>query len=65
MKKATSNIRYYKNENGPVVGVTVKPVIEEDGLYFRDLDGDGVLSPCKDWRKPAGERAQSNPGHNT
>ena len=57
MKKATSNIRYYKNENGPVVGVTVKPVIEEDGLYFRDLDGNGVLSPCKDWRKPAGERA--------
>ena len=33
MNKASTNIHFYKNENGPVIGVTVKPVIEKDGLY--------------------------------
>lgn len=31
--------------------------LEVDGLKFRDLDGDGVLSPFEDWRLPATERA--------
>lgn len=57
MKKATSNVQYYNNENGPVIGVTVKPVIRQDGLYFKDLDGDGALSPYEDWRKTPNERA--------
>ena len=58
-KKATSNVKYYKNPNGPVIGVTVKPVIEQDGLYFKDLNGDGVLSTFKDWRKSPQERAEA------
>lgn len=59
MEKATSRIRYFKNENGPVIGVTVKPVIEQDGLYFKDLNGDGKLNVYKDWRKTPKERAKA------
>lgn len=59
MKKATSNICYYYNENGPVIGVTKKPVIEQEGLYFRDLTGDGVLTAYKDWRNSPQERAEA------
>lgn len=57
MEKATSNIRYYKNPDGPVIGVTKKNVIEQDGLYFKDLTGDGVLTVYKDWRNSPEERA--------
>ncbi|MFE5775109.1 glycoside hydrolase family 3 N-terminal domain-containing protein [Brachybacterium sp. NPDC056505] len=35
----------------------VKPILEVDGLRFRDLDGDGELAPFEDWRLPAAERA--------
>ena len=35
----------------------VKQIIEVDGLRFRDLDGDGQLTPYEDWRLPAAERA--------
>lgn len=49
-KKATEMIRYYKNPNGPTIGVTAKDVIESDGLYFKDLNGDGTLNTYKDWR---------------
>lgn len=59
MEKATSNIRYYKNPDGPVIGVTRKPVIEQDGLYFKDLTGDGILTEYKDWRKSPEERANA------
>lgn len=59
MEKATSNIRYYKNQDGPVIGVTRKPVIEQDGLYFKDLTGDGILTTYKDWRKSSAERAKA------
>lgn len=31
--------------------------INVDGLEFRDLDGDGQLTPYEDWRLPAEERA--------
>lgn len=59
MEKATLNIRLYKNPNGPVIGVTTKPVIESEGLYFKDLTGDGVLTTYKDWRKSPKERADA------
>ncbi|WP_227488317.1 glycoside hydrolase family 3 protein [Brachybacterium subflavum] len=35
----------------------VKPILEVDGLRFRDLDGDGKLAPFEDWRLPSAERA--------
>ncbi|WP_417562972.1 glycoside hydrolase family 3 protein [Microbacterium sp.] len=35
-----------------------KPIIEVDGLRFRDLDGDGRLTPYEDWRRTPRERAE-------
>ncbi|PWH05237.1 beta-glucosidase [Brachybacterium endophyticum] len=35
----------------------VKPILEVDGLRFRDLDGDGELSAFEDWRLSPAERA--------
>lgn len=35
----------------------VKKIIEVDGLRFRDLDGDGQLTPFEDWRLAPAERA--------
>lgn len=59
MKKATSNIRYYKNSNGPIIGTTLRPVIKQDGLYFKDLNGDGKLNAYKDWRNTPLKRAEA------
>ena len=59
MKKASEYIKYYKNENGPVIGVTKKPVIEKDGMFFKDLMEDGILRDFEDWRKSPKERAES------
>ena len=47
----------FHNENGPIIGVTTCGVIVQDGLYFKDMDNDGVLSPYEDWRLPPEERA--------
>ncbi|HEX7352875.1 glycoside hydrolase family 3 protein [Brachybacterium sp.] len=35
----------------------LKKIIEIDGLQFRDLDGDGELTPYEDWRLTPAERA--------
>ena len=40
----------FRNENGPTIGVTTCGVIVKDGLFFKDMDNDGVLSPYEDWR---------------
>lgn len=58
-EKATSKIRYYKNENGPIIGVTEKDAICVDGLFFKDINGDGKLNIYKDWRKTPEERAKA------
>ena len=55
---ATSRVKYYQNENGPTIGTTVKDVIKEEGLYFKDLNGDGKLNTYKDWRNSAENRAK-------
>ncbi|GAB3820883.1 hypothetical protein GCM10028820_27890 [Tessaracoccus terricola] len=41
----------------PELRARTKATIEADGLRFKDLDGDGELSPYEDWRLPAAERA--------
>ena len=33
------------------------PIIEADGITFRDLDRNGALTPYEDWRLSAGDRA--------
>ena len=55
--KASENVKYYQNPDGPVIGTVVGRVIEQDGLYFKDLDGSGEFKPYDDWRLPAAERA--------
>ena len=41
---------FFENENGPTIGVTTCGVIVKDGLFFKDMDNSGELSPYKDWR---------------
>ena len=52
------NITYVTNPNGPRLGVTTAKLIEQDGLYFRDLEGTGELLPYEDWRLSPEQRAQ-------
>jgi beta-glucosidase len=40
-----------------IIGARVKPVLELEGLRFRDLNGNSVLDPYEDWRLSAAERA--------
>lgn len=42
----------------PELGSRTGRFIDQDGLRFRDLDGDGVLSPYEDWRLSPEQRAQ-------
>lgn len=42
----------------PTLGTRSKNVITVDGLDFKDLDGDGQLSPYEDWRLSPRERAE-------
>ncbi|MBQ8833781.1 MAG: glycoside hydrolase family 3 C-terminal domain-containing protein [Oscillospiraceae bacterium] len=55
--KASDNFKTYHNENGPDITTLTRPVIQQDGLYFKDIDGSGTVSPVNDWRLPAAERA--------
>lgn len=56
-KKASENYKQYLNPNGPVVSSVSRKIIEEDGLYFKDIDGSGTLTPVNDWRRSPEERA--------
>ena len=51
-------VRYLRNPGGPTLGVSSAPVLEQDGLYFKDLARCGRLLPYEDWRLPAEERAK-------
>ncbi len=46
------------NESGPTLGVSSVPVIEKDGLFFKDMERTGELLPYEDWRLTPEERAQ-------
>jgi beta-glucosidase len=58
-KKASDLVKYYQNENGPVIGTVNRNVICQDGLYFKDIDGSGVMKDYNDWRLPPKQRAES------
>ena len=58
-KKASDLVKYYRNENGPVIGTVHKNVICQDGLYFKDIDGTGEISRVNDWRLSSAERAKA------
>ena len=53
----------FHNENGPTIGVTTCGVIVRDGLYFKDMDNDGILSPYEDWRNDHETRAKDMVAH--
>lgn len=49
--------RFIRNPGGPTLGVTSAPVLEVDGLSFKDLERAGTLLRYEDWRLPPEERA--------
>ena len=55
--KASDHFKTYHNENGPLITTLKRPILEADGLYFKDIDGSGTLSPVNDWRLSPEERA--------
>lgn len=57
--KASDNYKVYENPNGPKVSAVTRNIIEQDGLYFKDIDGTGEVSKVNDWRLPAEERAKA------
>jgi len=57
MSKASEQVVYYTNENGPVIGTTRERIVEKDGLFFKDIDGSGEYKEFDDWRVPAKRRA--------
>ena len=55
--KASDNFKVYHNPNGPDISTLNRPIIEADGLYFKDIDGSGEVSQVNDWRLSPEERA--------
>lgn len=55
--KASENFKTYRNPYGPVITTLNRPVMEKDGLYFKDIDGSGEVSAVNDWRLSPEERA--------
>ena len=55
--KASDHFKTYHNPNGPDITTLARPVLEQDGLYFKDIDGTGTVSSVNDWRLPAAQRA--------
>ena len=49
---------WVENEDGPTIGYTVKGVLEVDGKFFKDSNGNGELDPYEDWRLDDEERAR-------
>ena len=46
--KASENFKVYHNPNGPDISTVSRPVIQQDGLYFKDIDGTGTVSAVND-----------------
>ena len=40
--KASAHFKTYHNPNGPDITTVARPVLEQDGLYFKDIDGSGT-----------------------
>lgn len=56
-KKASDHFRSFQNPNGPTITTVERPVFQQDGLYFKDIDGTGKLTAVNDWRLTPEERA--------
>ena len=53
-----NSFRLYQNPDGPVLGTVSAPILEQDGLFFKDLARTGQLLPYEDWRLSAQTRAE-------
>ena len=51
-----------KNPGGPQLGTVDAPILEVDGLYFKDLARIGKLLPYEDWRLDDDARAKDLAG---
>ncbi len=49
---------FTENEDGPVIGTTVKKAIELDGKFYRDSNGNGELDPYENWELKDEERVE-------
>ncbi len=58
-QKASDHIQYYRSPDGPVIGTVSRPVIEQGGSFFKDIDGSGTVSAVNDWRRAPQERAEA------
>lgn len=50
--------KYIRQKNGPTLGFVDVPVIEQDGLLFKDMERTGALLPYEDWRLTPEDRAK-------
>ena len=57
--KASERVKRYQNPNGPTISTVERKVIEQNGLYFKDIDGTGTVSAVNDWRLTPAERAEA------
>ncbi|MEV5027096.1 glycoside hydrolase family 3 C-terminal domain-containing protein [Paenibacillus sp. LPE1-1-1.1] len=59
-EKLQEGIHYVRNDGGPTLGYSpasgVK-IVEQDGLFFKDLNQNGSLDKYEDWRLSPEERA--------
>ena len=46
------------NQNGPTIGTTVKSVIEVNGKYYRDSNGNGALDDFENWELDTDSRVK-------
>lgn len=58
-KKASKNVKYYSAQGSHLISTVSRRIIEQDGLYFKDIDGSGKVTPVNDWRLSAQERAKA------
>lgn len=61
INKTVETVRYVKNPGGPTLGYSEESgvgIIEQDGLFFKDLSRDGKLDKYEDWRLSPEERAK-------
>ncbi len=49
----------------PEIAARVAPLLQVDGLLFKDLDKNGRLDPYEDWRRPVEERVSDLVAHMT
>ncbi|MBB3113901.1 beta-glucosidase [Paenibacillus phyllosphaerae] len=59
--ESSETIQYVKNPGGPTLGYSEQSgvtILEQDGLFFKDLSRDGNLDKYEDWRLSPKERAQ-------